>query len=177
MDYASLEEDEDLHTMWAALLTEAADPGGIEIPPSFPDILRLLSPHDAGFLKAFHEHALQYKPTGLFLRPVSEREKACQCRAVDHELFAIWVALGFAPSSTTYFTLGAQSEAEKRAFKVALDNLVRLRLIEVITHVSIPAPTFSTDERYITHDEEEDYGFTVLGTQFIWACTDRRAAQ
>jgi hypothetical protein len=52
LEGASLEEDEDLHTMWAALLANASDErsSSIVVHPSFPSTLRALSPTEAKFL-------------------------------------------------------------------------------------------------------------------------------
>ena len=58
-DNAGIEDDEDLHTMWAALLANAAVQAGseIEISPAFPEVLRQLSPTDALLMKSLFEIA------------------------------------------------------------------------------------------------------------------------
>ena len=49
---ASLEENEDLHTMWAALLSNAASPEGADlVRPEFIAILKHMSPDEAVMLK------------------------------------------------------------------------------------------------------------------------------
>lgn len=54
LDYASLQDDEDLHQRWIALLANAATHG--DILPCFPDILRQLTSQEAQFLdKAYDE--------------------------------------------------------------------------------------------------------------------------
>lgn len=50
LENASLEEDESLQERWAALLANAASPGGSRIRRAFPEILKQLSPSDAAFL-------------------------------------------------------------------------------------------------------------------------------
>jgi hypothetical protein len=40
LDYAAVEDNEDLHTMWAALLANASNPDISEVPTYFPEILR-----------------------------------------------------------------------------------------------------------------------------------------
>jgi len=56
LEGASLEEDEDLHTMWAALLANAASPAkSSNVRPGFAAILKQMSPHEAVLLKAFAE--------------------------------------------------------------------------------------------------------------------------
>lgn len=51
LDYASVEADENLHTMWATLLSSAAIPGAKPKPyPAFVETLRQLSKEEALFL-------------------------------------------------------------------------------------------------------------------------------
>jgi hypothetical protein len=52
LEGASLEEDEDLHTMWAALLANAASPEHTErVRPGFIGTLRQMAPDEAALLK------------------------------------------------------------------------------------------------------------------------------
>jgi hypothetical protein len=50
LEAGSLEEDPDMVERWAALLANAADPEVSEVPPSFPEILKQLSPTEARIL-------------------------------------------------------------------------------------------------------------------------------
>src|ERR1039458_3411347 len=51
LEGASLEENEDLHTMWAALLANAASPDNtVEVRPGFISVLRQMSPDEAALL-------------------------------------------------------------------------------------------------------------------------------
>jgi hypothetical protein len=51
LEGASLEENEDLHTMWAALLANASNPETPDlVHPSFTKVMEKLSPHDAAIL-------------------------------------------------------------------------------------------------------------------------------
>jgi hypothetical protein len=60
LEGASIEDDEDLHTRWAALLANAsASPGSVH--PSYIEILRQLDPQDAAFLDKLYDH---FKETG-----------------------------------------------------------------------------------------------------------------
>jgi hypothetical protein len=57
LEGASLEENEDLHTMWAALLANAASPDDAEkVRPGFIAILRQMAPDEAKLLKWVCEH-------------------------------------------------------------------------------------------------------------------------
>jgi hypothetical protein len=62
LEYASDEEDENLHTMWAALLANAADPKHGSVLPSFVDTLKQLTKEEALFLKALYEKARMASP-------------------------------------------------------------------------------------------------------------------
>jgi hypothetical protein len=58
LEGASFEENEDLHTMWAALLTNAASPHSAEEPkPGLISILKQMSPGEAAFVNwIYDEH-------------------------------------------------------------------------------------------------------------------------
>lgn len=57
LDHASLEDDEELHDRWAALLVHASDSKAeTNIPTSFPEILSQLSSRDALLLDAVQCH-------------------------------------------------------------------------------------------------------------------------
>jgi hypothetical protein len=55
LEAGSLEDDPEMAERWAALLANAADPEATEVPPSFPDILKQLSPTEARILDAVFE--------------------------------------------------------------------------------------------------------------------------
>jgi hypothetical protein len=58
-DGASLEEDEDMHERWKWLLLNASDPNAkTRVPPSFPEILKQLSPAEAKLLDALYDWTL-----------------------------------------------------------------------------------------------------------------------
>lgn len=60
LDAASLEDDEDLQRRWAALLTNAATTDfTTDVLPSFPDILRQLTPAEAQFLDRVEYEVVQ----------------------------------------------------------------------------------------------------------------------
>jgi hypothetical protein len=60
LDGASLEENEDLHTMWAALLANAANPDTPDlVHPSYAGTLKQLTPSDANVLDQFREHIVE----------------------------------------------------------------------------------------------------------------------
>jgi hypothetical protein len=57
LEWASLEEDEDLISLWAGLIASAATTG--DTLPAFGDILRQLSPQEARILNFTYENATQ----------------------------------------------------------------------------------------------------------------------
>lgn len=59
LEGASLEENEELHTMWAALLAHASHPGSVSLVlPSFTEVLRVLTVDEARLLDAAYKYAL-----------------------------------------------------------------------------------------------------------------------
>ncbi len=53
---ASLEDDDDVHTLWARLLAEALDPNGVEVDRIYIGVLKEVRPKDAQLLKFMWEH-------------------------------------------------------------------------------------------------------------------------
>jgi len=60
LEGASLEENEDLHTMWAALLANSASPNGEKVRPGFVAILKQMAPDEAAVLKVAARITEQY---------------------------------------------------------------------------------------------------------------------
>jgi hypothetical protein len=59
LEGASLEENEDLHSMWAALLAHASHPGSVTLVlPSFAEVLRVLTVDEARLLDAAYKSAV-----------------------------------------------------------------------------------------------------------------------
>jgi hypothetical protein len=81
LDGASLEENEDLHTMWAALLANAASPetAGI-VRPGFIAILKQMAPDEAALLKGIADSTEGYES---FLRGFRAPSKQLLDRAIS----------------------------------------------------------------------------------------------
>lgn len=140
MDNASVEEDEDLHTMWAALLTNAADPAGSDVLPSFVEVLKQLTKPEAVFLTKFSKEeagALSPNP-GEFVITMDQ--------AYDW-----WNEGGDAAS-----------------FEVSMDDLHRLGLIRTRSHIEIPDP--SAIPQNTLDINESGYYLTDYGVKFVFAC-------
>ena len=61
LEGGSLEDDEDMVNRWAGLLANSARGGnGVDVPPSFPGVLRELSPTDAKILDLVFDVATQH---------------------------------------------------------------------------------------------------------------------
>ena len=60
LEGASMEDDEDLHTMWAALLANASSRNQTIIRPNFISLLKDMAPDEAALLRATHMHAENY---------------------------------------------------------------------------------------------------------------------
>lgn len=80
LEGASLEENEELHTMWAALLANAGSPTkGDEVRPGFVAILKQMAPDEATLLRAIADLTEGY---ASFLRPLKATSKATLDRAI-----------------------------------------------------------------------------------------------
>ena len=165
LDYASVEEDEDLHTAWAAMLANAADPrapGFVE--PSFPTILKDLTSREVRFLDAFFTRVRTEGGGHTF--PTAEVE------FLEHNLKEVFDEAGLAkvPISAQPNSPGAipgeyMVEDDRMGFYMCIDNLIRNRLIEkhVRTHFH-DALNAASGQAYGT------YSLTALGRSFIRAC-------
>jgi hypothetical protein len=60
MESASIQDDDDLHTRWAALLANAATNSSV-VHPSFIEILKQLAPEDAIYLDKLYDHVKSKK--------------------------------------------------------------------------------------------------------------------
>jgi Abortive infection alpha len=90
LEGASLEENEDLHTMWAALLANAASPNNAEkVRPRFIAILNQMAPDEAVLLKGAaritEEHGLLIGPSHSLRIPTEEWRIALRKAKLDME--------------------------------------------------------------------------------------------
>ena len=141
LDNASVEEDEDLHTMWAALLTNAADPAGADVLPSFVEVLKQLTKPEAVFLNKFYEAAVAF---GSILGPYQI--------SMDH----------------AYDWWTEDEDSVSASFKVSMDDLHRLELIRTRSDIEIPDP--SPIPQSTLDINESGYYLTDYGRNFVQAC-------
>lgn len=182
LDYASVEEDEDLHSKWAALLSNAAKPDADEVPAAFPDILRQLSPRDAALLFALHHEAWEKTLPGR-RQKLTPAEAAADTSFLEEGLSAVWVKLGYTKTGKTAWNSPEGTEEEernkaddRRGFRLAFENLARLGLLDTETELSIPFPHVDSRLRnygggHLEHTTECRYKLSAIACRLIEACT------
>jgi hypothetical protein len=144
---ASMEDDDALQDKWAALLANAADPRADTMPPSFPQILSELTPGQAQFLDAIYERLLVLTTEAPARGPIA------------------FTPLGDRGSLLSIYITTQQLSPEQ--FRVDIDTLVKLRLIEVDMP---PILDWSASLNHAPMEREEVYRMTSLGSRFVRAC-------
>jgi Abortive infection alpha len=153
LDAATLNEDEDLHTRWVALLTNAAttDKG---IHPSFSGILTQLTPEEVRFLdRAYDEVTL-----------------AEQNREIQNRTPLL--------SGYDYLMHPVRQSTLELIDTVTFDNLSRLVLLRRDSGVYVSGGEPSTSfEQEVSQELENAVYLTELGRAFICACRLPRSKQ
>jgi hypothetical protein len=188
LEGASLEEDEDIHTMWSALLANASHPSLLSLVlPSFAEVLRVLTPEEARLLNAAYKYALaQVSPadpapaSNLGILPDQEAtsirdtfsriERMKRLTQVDQgtyrDLFRLFVESGCTTIGDAFITSEADRptagrDAETRyQFEVAFEELQRLQMWTMISGSS-----------------KERYYLSAFACQFITVCNAPEAAK
>jgi hypothetical protein len=157
LDYASVEDDEDLHTKWAALLTNFADPRGTNrVLPIFPIILRELTSREARFLDNFYER---------FHGKDSDPNDSLSVFNSIPELEELYPKDGIAIKLVDELT--PEELAAPGDLAVTLDTLERTRLMTK-TYMS---PNYQEDPpRDFFVPVLHSYALTDLGQMFVRAC-------
>jgi hypothetical protein len=158
LQYASLEDDQELQERWARLLASAANPrNSVTVLPAFPDILRQLDAKDAVFLDGIYERFCSLcavsSPSVGWVGTVD--------LGTYQDLREIWDGL----ASDTMMGGDAHSEA-----LVPLENILRLNLITrrpVRRRDDVAAATSAKDFEFSAIDH---YSLTALGFVFLNAC-------
>jgi hypothetical protein len=162
LDYASVEEDDDLHTMWAALLANTARPNSEDIPTYFPDILRQLSSNDARLLIAFMTAP---KPKDEIIYPPGAINRDEPFSIKTEILYMAWRRIntnrkqGNQKSILEPLTDERNDFLDDDEFLISLNNLTRLGLVEYDNEMSSvplagvhagPGSSEHTKQRFIT---------------------------
>jgi hypothetical protein len=171
LDHAAIECDEDLHNRWAALLATACNPQTqSEVLPAFSLILAALTSPQAKMLDAIFQHVVnqirnesdyRLRPTWA---PMIELGNVTALIAFDEQLNAIP-----SPETAEEFEQKEYSDLMDR-FRVGLDNLIRLGLLERKWNVGRSG--YSSDP-YENPLDAHPISLTPLGFQFVAACSGR----
>ena len=146
LDAATLNEDEDLHARWVALLTNAAITDK-QVLPSFSEILRQLTPEEVRFLdRAYNEVTL-----------------AEQNREIQNRTPLL--------SGYDYLMHPVRESTLELIDTVTFDNLHRLMLLRRDSGVYVSGGEQSTSfEQQVSQELENAVYITELGRAFICAC-------
>jgi hypothetical protein len=173
LEGVSFEEDEDLHTMWAALLANASTGSTADlVRPSFCEVLRLMTPDVARLLNLAFDHAWEkaHPPpkTSRQTPDIDQEDRPPKKPSLIDEIIAVThVDLGTyrhvyrqvsaAVSKEVTIQESDETDGDKDTrdhwFAVAMDELDRMRM-------------WST-----THRESGDhYYLSALAAQFVLVC-------
>jgi len=143
LEGASLEENEDLHTMWAGLLANASNPETPDlVHPSYEGILRHLTPQDAAILRRFYDIALK---------------EVQSIGTLPFQTILFGCALDFLPHCSIY---SSQQEREEHFREVrSVSALASLGLVASLDQIT--SPQIRSHDRYM---------LTVIGYEFTKAC-------
>jgi hypothetical protein len=150
LENGSVQDDEDLHTRWAALLANAASSPNL-VHPSYIEILKQFAPEDAILLDKLYDYCKLKRTSRVtrWIEPVSLREQQERISVGDNQ-------------------------------EVSFNNLVRLGLIEVVYEIDerkikVKVPRFDMTkhpgvEANVHGDLGEYYLFTDVARAFVQAC-------
>jgi hypothetical protein len=176
VEHSSLEEDDNLQTLWACLLATAASPDtGKKVLPCFSEILRQLTPADAKYLKCFYERVEQeFSNTFPDNTPTAN---SIQKVTIDgRELMTVFNSAGLSRvSKITKTDTNAQQgvvkeqTADMADFALVRNSLMRLGLLESEHDVTERRGTASLPQPGVKGAIL--YSLTGLGFEFIRACS------
>jgi hypothetical protein len=152
LEYASVEEDEDLHDRWANLLANSAIDSN-RIRPFFPDALRQLGPTEARLLDYMRDVSIELSKMS-FGSAQKLREEDLALHSFSRILDAYEKIIGAGPP----VGMEAFTKPHMTGCLVALDVLMALGLA-----TRIPDPNVVISYHF-------SYSTTSLGAQFVDAC-------
>jgi hypothetical protein len=145
LDSASLEDDQDLHRRWVALLANAARTDSDLVLPCFPDILRQLTPEEAQFLDRAYDETTIHAET-----------RRAEIRASNPQLD---VSDGLATA------MGISGRIIRSLPSLKIENLERLMLV---TRTKLP---LSLDDKIVNKMPPANHLYvSELGKGFVLAC-------
>jgi abortive infection alpha-like protein len=152
VEAASIEDDEDLHTRWAALLANAATSPDL-VHPSYIEVLKQLTPVEARLLDALYKIAKGKKWQKVETTDVTDEE----FKTAGAKLFAWFSSLVRLGLIQISFDIDRKS----REIKVKVPN---------IDMSKYPGYAGVEAEGYFDGDLEETYLFTDFAVDFVNAC-------
>ncbi|HXJ42030.1 MAG TPA: Abi-alpha family protein [Bryobacteraceae bacterium] len=172
LDYASVEDDETMHTAWAALLANASDPRNSSGHwPSFPAILKEITPREAKFLNALDgesssPHFYLHSTEPIF---------------TEDELKKVYVEAGLSrrpnigPMNMGEMQEGGDDlQADLKDFAMVMAIVIRLGLLRLLIEtepLDVSAITRGRNApRRLEISVSMHYIFTELARQFVRAC-------
>jgi hypothetical protein len=172
LDYASVEDDEELHTAWAALLANAADPrnaGGYW--PSFPAILKEITPREAKFLNALDSESSSphfYLSSTEPIFTEDELKDAYSQAGLSRRPRISAMNMGEMQEG------GEDLQADFKDFAIVMAIVIRLGLLRLLIEAE-PLDVSSISHgrpgpRKLDIGVSMEYIFTELARQFIRAC-------
>lgn len=158
MEYAAVEDNEALHTAWAALLSNAANPAdSFSLLPAFPEILRQISAYDASFLDHLFRNVLR-RDTETPV-PRSVQSEYAKDLGTMRDLYAEFRVSLTDPSAI---------EDSQIFFEVCMTNVQRLGVIRSSRDIQQLPERFRS--RFGATPEVEHFYFTALGIEFLRVC-------
>lgn len=167
---AAIEDNEQLHSAWAALLANAVmQEEGLVLTPVFVEILKQLSSAEITFLLHLQDFLQQEQDAAM-----SDSEFAAQSITLgtDVDLLIKYMKLGLGRPKNTREQALKNIPGDLRDFMAILDNLERLNLLSYSLDFEAPGWGMPTDAKGI--DPVRIYNLTMLGYQFICACRPPR---
>ncbi|MEO8049671.1 MAG: Abi-alpha family protein [Acidobacteriota bacterium] len=147
LEGASFEDNEDLHTMWAGLLANAAHPESGEIlRPSFISILRELAPDEAAVLNWIFDNSHDSPAFRNFRISVTD-------------LATAFIGLGLATEGNSLHGLSTLENEGRQRLETCIDGLQASQLIR----------------RHNDSDDDLYYRLTFRGRDFVRACRPPKA--
>jgi hypothetical protein len=175
LSYASMEDSDDLQEKWAALLANASRPDGSEwANPSFPEILHQLSPNEAKFLDALFAGLVSAAHDNYGLtEPITTRDLGETHLGTVDGAIHVYAEAGLTQLSADDLAMMAGSPKDlikdRTNYEVALNNLLRHRLLEVRDALSLDQNSYEFERNSEIKAERRVY-MTALGLNFVKAC-------
>jgi hypothetical protein len=166
LEYASLEQEDDLQEKWAALLANASASGPILVLPGFSDILKQLSPQEARLLDGIYDRVC-FELSRIYEQIDPSILSYVGAAGLAHDAIGqLYVGLGL--STTAWVRLDEHlddkvdeaARTQRTQLGTALDNLLRLGVLY----------------RELGTKYRDKYFLSTLGFQFVACCRQPQSA-